>query len=335
MPVPTRPFDLIGVGNPIMDLLAHVDDAFLAAHVPGAKGGMVLVDDADIAALVQKVGGQVAMMPGGAAGNATLAAARLGLRATYLGKIGGDITAEHYLENFTAAGGDGSRFKRAALPNGRCLSLVTPDGQRTLRTHLGAAMTLSPDEITAADFHGARHAHIEGYLMFNPALAEKVLASARAAGCTLSLDLASFEVVNLARDWLLAQIQQGVQVIFANEDEIRALFQDTSSGYDTLARKLASHGNIAAVKMGQDGAWIARGSELHRIAPVPVPRVVDTTGAGDAWAAGFLYGYLRGLPLSAAGAIGSLLGAETVQHLGATIPEKHWPRLRALAGSLR
>jgi sugar/nucleoside kinase (ribokinase family) len=124
-------FDLVGVGNPIMDLLAHVDDSFLAAQVAGEKGGMMLVDDADIAALVKKVHGNVAMIPGGAAANATLGAARLGLSVTYLGKIGGDITAEHYFENFIAAGGDGSRLKRTNLPNGRCLSLVTPDGQRT------------------------------------------------------------------------------------------------------------------------------------------------------------------------------------------------------------
>jgi len=161
-----------------------------------------------------------------------------------------------------------------------------------------------------------------------------VVATARAAGCTLSIDLASFEVANVARDWLLGQIKQGVAVIFANEDEIRALFQDTTSSYDSLAKKLASYGGIAAVKMGKDGAWIAHGTQLHRIAPVPAAHVVDTTGAGDAWAAGFLSGYLRGLSLPAAGAMGSLLGSETVQHLGATIPELHWPRLRAQTAAL-
>lgn len=326
-------FDLIGVGNPIMDLLAHVDDAFLRTHVAGDKGGMILVDHDDIAALVRKVGGQVAMMPGGSAANATLGAARLGLRTTYLGKIGGDPTADAYLGNFTAAGGDGSRFKRATLPNGRCLSLVTPDGQRTLRTHLGAAMTLHPDEVVAADFAGARHAHIEGYLLFNPALADKVVATARAAGCTISIDLASFEVVNVARDWILAQLRQGVDVVFANEDEAGALFQRRDD-YAKFAREIAAYGGIAAVKMGKDGAWIARGAELHRIAPVKAEHVVDTTGAGDSWAAGFLYGHLRGASLPAAGAIGSILGCETVQHLGAAIPDVHWPRVRDAAAAL-
>ena len=317
-----------------MDLLAHVPESFLTVHVAGEKGGMVLVDDSDIAGLLAKLGTDYAVTPGGSAANATLGATRLGLRTTYLGKIGGDGTARDYRANFVAAGGDGSRFKHATLPNGRCLSLVTPDGQRTMRTHLGAAMTLSPDEISPADFHGARHAHIEGYLMFNPALGEKVVATARAAGCTLSIDLASFEVVNVARDWLLGQIKQGVHVIFANEDEIRALFQDTTSSYDALAKKLAGYGGIAAVKMGNDGAWVAHGKDLHRIAPVVTPRVVDTTGAGDAWAAGFLFGHLRGHSLPVAGAIGSLLGSETVQHLGPTIPEMHWPRMRTQAAAL-
>jgi sugar/nucleoside kinase (ribokinase family) len=332
--MPARTFELIGIGNPIMDLLAHVPDSFLTTHVAGAKGGMVLVDHLDIEQLVGKLGTDYAVTPGGSAANAVLGATKLGLKTTFLGKIGGDITARDYRANFIAAGGDGSRFKHTAVPNGRCLSMVTPDGQRTMRTHLGAAMTLSPEEITAADFAGAKHAHIEGYLMFNPALAEKVAQTARAAGCTISLELSSFEVVNVARDWIMAQLKQGVHVVFANEDEARALFQNEDS-YEAYARKLASYGGIACVKIGKDGAWVARGSELHRIAPVKVSRVVDTTGAGDAWAGGFLYGYLRGLSLASAGAIGSALGAECVQHLGPAIPEMHWTRLRQLAQSLR
>lgn len=327
-------FELIGIGNPIMDLLAHVQESFLTAHVAGEKGGMVLVDDQDIANLVGKLGTDYAVTPGGSAANAVLGATKLGLKTTFLGKIGGDITARDYRANFIAAGGDGSRFKHATLPNGRCLSMVTPDGQRTMRTHLGAAMTLSPDEVTPADFAGARHAHIEGYLMFNPALAEKVAKTARAAGCTISLELSSFEVVNVARDWILDQLQQGVHVVFANEDEARALFQKDDS-YDAYAKKLASYGGIACVKVGKDGAWVAKDSALHRIAPVKVDRVVDTTGAGDAWAGGFLYGHLRGLSLPGAGALGSALGAECVQHLGPAIPDVHWPRLRQLAQSLK
>jgi len=327
-------YELLGIGNPIMDFIAHVDDDFLRTHVSGEKGGMVLVEDADIARLLSRLGGAVAMAPGGSAANAVLGATKLGLRTTYVGKTGGDKTAEDYRANFVAAGGDGRRFKITSLPNGRCLSMVTPDRQRTMRTHLGAAMTLSPDEISVEDFRGARHAHIEGYLLFNPALAEKVARTAREAGCTLSLELSSFEVVNVARDWILGQLKEGLDIVFANEDEARALFQKDES-FDTYARKLAAYGGIAAVKIGKDGAWVSQGNALHRIAPVLVDQVADTTGAGDAWAAGFLYAHLRGKSLPAAGALGSTLGAECVQHLGASIPEGRWQHLRQLAESLK
>jgi sugar/nucleoside kinase (ribokinase family) len=326
-------FDLIGVGSPIMDLLARVPDEFLARNVAGAKGGMVLVDGAEMQRIVALLPGEPAYATGGSAANATYNVARLGLKATFLGKLGNDELARVYQQRFEAAGVNGSRFKLGSEPNARCLALVTPDAQRTLRTHLGAAMTLSPSDISADDFRGCRHAHIEGYLVFNQALADAVLAAARAAGCTTSVDLSSFEVVNASRGWLFSQFRKGIDVVFANEDEIRALFEDNTSSFDDLARKLADHGVLAAVKVGKDGAWLANGGELHRVAPVAVANVVDTNGAGDAWAAGFLSGYLRGWPLPACGAIASLLGAETVMHMGPIIPQTHWELLlpRALA----
>jgi sugar/nucleoside kinase (ribokinase family) len=277
--------------------------------------------------------GEPAYSTGGSAANATYNAARLGLRTTFLGKLGHDELARVYRHAFEKAGVDGTRFKRGLIANARCLALVTPDAQRTLRTCLGAAMTLSPGEINAADFHDCRHAHIEGYLVFNRALADAVLAAARSAGCTTSLDLSSFEVVNASREWLFSQFHKGIDVIFANEDEIRTLFQDQHSDYATLAQKLAGLGVLAAVKVGKDGAWVAADGALHRIAPVSIADVVDTNGAGDAWAAGFLYGYLRGWSLPQSGALASLLGAETVMHMGPIIPDAHWELLlpRALA----
>jgi sugar/nucleoside kinase (ribokinase family) len=318
-----------------MDLFARVPDAFLR-NVTGEKGGMVLVDHDEMQRIIGLLDGEPAYSTGGSAANATYNAARLGLRATFLGKLGHDSLARVYRDSFVAAGVDGSRFKQhAARANARCLALVTPDAQRTLRTDLGAAMTLAPGEISAADFQGCRHAHIEGYLVFNRDLAEAVLAAARAAGCTTSLDLSSFEVVNASRDWLFRQFRQGIDIVFANEDEIRALFpDDKTASYDALARRLAGHGVLAAVKVGKDGAWLAHGQELHRIAPVPVADVVDTNGAGDAWAAGFLYGHLRNWPLPAAGALASLIGSETVMHMGPIIPDTHWQVLRPKAMAL-
>jgi sugar/nucleoside kinase (ribokinase family) len=297
---------------------------------------MVLVDHDEMQRIIGLLDGEPAYSTGGSAANATYNAARLGLRSTFLGKLGHDALAKIYRDSFVAAGVDGSRFKQhASRANARCLALVTPDAQRTLRTDLGAAMTLTPAEVSAADFQGCRHAHIEGYLVFNRDLAEAVLTAARAAGCTTSLDLSSFEVVNASRDWLFRQFKQGIDIVFANEDEIRALFpDDKTASYEALARRLAGHGVLAAVKVGKDGAWLAHGQELHRIAPVPVANVVDTNGAGDSWAAGFLYGHLSNWPLPASGALASLIGSETVMHMGPIIPDTHWKVLHPKAMAL-
>ncbi len=325
---PSSSFDLIGVGAPIMDIVASVPDSFLV-HAGGEKGGMVMIDAAEMARLVALLPAPPAFTPGGSAANTTFNAARLGLRTSFVGKLGSDDTAAAYRARFASAGVDTGRYKLSHLPNARSLILTTPDAQRTMRTDLGAVFTLSPAEISPADFGGARHAHIEGYVVFNQALADAIFTSARAAGCTLSLDLASFEVVRATRGWLLAQLAAGLEVVVANEDEIRALFPDLPAtgpdDYAAHARRLAGYGGTAAVKLGKDGAWLARGAELHRIAPVLVPDAIDTNGAGDAWAAGFLAAWLRGKPLPVCGSAASLLGAETVRHLGPIIPDAHWP----------
>ena len=204
-----------------------------------------------------------------------------------------------------------------------------------MRTCLGAVMTLSPDEISSADFAGARVVHIEGYVLFNRALGTKVIESARAAGCRISLSLASFEMVASASDWLLAEMKKGLGMIFANEDEARTLFPElptrTPEDYAAHVQRLAAFGGTAAVTLGKSGAWVASGSELHRIAPVAVADAVDTNGAGDAWAAGFLSGWLRGKPLAECGRLGSIVAAETVRHIGPIIPDSAWPSVAAQA----
>jgi sugar/nucleoside kinase (ribokinase family) len=292
---------------------------------------MVLVDDAEMGRIVSLLDTPPALSTGGSAANATFNAARLGLSTAFIGKVGNDGLATAFVERFRSAGVDVTRFKHGSVANARCLALVTPDAQRTMRTSLGAAMTLSPAEVSPEDFRSVRHAHIEGYLVFNHALCEAVLNSARAAGCTISLDLSSFEVVNGSRDWMFRQFGHGIDIVFANEDEIRALFPGRGSDYKALALELASHDVIAAVKMGREGAWIAEGSEVHRIPPVHLADVVDTNGAGDAWAAGFLFGHLRGRPLSACGAIASIMGSETVRHMGPMIPDHAWPTVKRRA----
>ena len=329
MPDSRVEFDLIGVGAPIMDMVASVPESFLA-HVRGEKGGMVIVDAEEIARLVALLPVPPVLTTGGSAANTIFNATRLGLRTAFVGKLGGDEIAQTYRARFASAGVAIGRFKTSPLPNARCLILTTPDAQRTMRTLLGAVMSFSPDEVRPEDFTGARHLHIEGYVVFNHALADAILGAARAAGCTISLDLASFEVVRDSRAWLLAQLATGLDLVFGNEDEVRALFPDaTGEGYDALARRIAAHGCTAVVKLGKDGAWIARGTELHRIEPVRVSDAIDSNGAGDAFAAGFLSAYLDGRPLPVAGKIAAIVGAETVRHLGPIIPDAHWPAVAA------
>ena len=164
-------FDLIGVGAPIMDLVATVPESFLA-HTAGEKGGSVNVAPEEIARLIALLPSPPAPTPGGSAANTTFNAARLGLRTTFIGKLGGDDTARAYRARFSSGGVDTQRFKHSPLPNARCLILTTPDAQRTMRTELGAVFSFSPDEVSAADFTGCRLAHIEGYIVFNRPLAD-------------------------------------------------------------------------------------------------------------------------------------------------------------------
>lgn len=320
-------FDLIGVGSPIIDTLTRVPDSFLD-EVGGAKGGMVLTDAGTLQRWMAAVPNALTESPGGSAGNTTFAAAHLGLSTTFLGKIGNDDGGHFYKSQLEALGGNTSRLKMGGVPNGRCLSLITPDSQRTLRTDLGAAATLSPQEVSTADFIGCRHAHIEGYLLFNPDLMMAVLQSAKDAGCTLSLDLASFEVVHAARALLETILDTYIDMVFANEDESAAWCGGDTS-LEERAKMLAGERRIGVVKAGSDGAWLARhGNAFHRDA-IPGIQAVDTTGAGDFWAAGFLAGWIKGKPLPTCVDWGARLGAEIVQVIGTQLSREKWTELQA------
>lgn len=313
---------IIGVGSPIVDAIAHVDDAFLV-DVPGAKGGMELVDAEAIGALLARIDTPPVEAPGGSAGNTLFALARMGVPSSFLGKIGHDVTGAFYRDRFGELGGDTRSFKTARVPNGRCLSLVTPDGERTMRTDLGAAMTLRPDEISAVDFERAEHCHIEGYLLFNRDLMLRVLDCAHEAGCTISLDLASFEVVGATRDILPQILRDYVTIVFANEEEAGA-FTGLDGDHAAMAAELARLCDCAAVKVGAEGSYVAAGDRVEKVPAVPAANVVDTTGAGDLWAAGFLYGWFEKRDLAECALLGALLGAAVVQQEGSVLPDEVW-----------
>lgn len=313
---------LIGVGSPIVDAIAQVDESFVA-NIAGDKGGMLLVDTATLTALIEGLPQAAVAAPGGSAGNTLFALTRMGAATGFLGKTGNCSDGAFYRDRFAQLGGDPSRFKIGTLSNGRCLSLVTPDGERTMRTDLAAAMTLTPEEISSADFADYAHAHIEGYLLFNEALMRRVLESAKAAGCTISLDLASFEVVNATKSILPELLRDYVDIVFANEEEGSA-YTGIAEDYPAMARQLAEVCEIAAVKIGAHGSYIAQAGEVEKIDPMHAARVIDTTGAGDLWAAGFLYGWSQERPLAECARIGSILGAAVVQEQGSVLPEHVW-----------
>ena len=268
---------IIGVGSPVVDTIALVKDDFLE-NVAGEKGGMLLVEAPELDALLSDLPSENTRAPGGSAGNTLFALARMGMPAAILGKLGNCPMAQFYLEQFERHGGHVSSFKHGTIPNGHCLSLVTPDGERTMRTHLGAAMTLTPQEISAADFEAYDFAHLEGYLLFNEALMRTVLEAAQSAGCTISLDLASFEVVEAAKALLPEILDQYIDIVFANEEEAAA-FTGIEDDYEMMAQALHQHCDVAAVKLGARGSLIAQQKTIHSIEPVRAQTVIDTTAA--------------------------------------------------------
>lgn len=321
---------ILGFGSPILDLLVQVDDAFLAKNVAGEKGGMGMLEaDAQKKLIGAFPPGKVKKAIGGSAFNTISALTALGMRTAFLGKVGKDADGDYYRKAYAAAGGDISRFREnPAAPTATCVSLVTPDSERTMRTHLGASSTLTPDEITAADFAGISHFHAEGYMLFLPGVLEKAMRLAKENGCTISFDLASFEVVRIFRAEIETLLKQYVDIIFANEDEAREFCGAEGFTPEKAAERLLGYCPVVAVKLGGKGALLRNGAEVSRTQAKTV-RALDTTGAGDLWQAGFLYGWLNGAGLAKAGEMGSVLGAAIVQVLGAELPPEQWKDIQA------
>ncbi len=316
--------ELIGVGSPLVDLLLTVDDDFLQRHVPGAKGGMELVSAETIIAIAGQATSPIVQAAGGAASNTVVGCANLGIRSAFIGCVGADDFAAFYREALTSQGCEPRLITTPDQPTGRVLSLITPDAQRTLRTCLGAAAAITPAQVRPADFQGVRLVMLEGYALFNQPFARAVAEAATAAGAKLALDLASFEVVRANREVLAELLDHHVDIVFANEDEAKAW---NPAGPEAALSDLAARVEVAVVKLGKDGALIASQGATTRVA-ADIVEAVDTTGAGDCFAAGFLAGWLRNLPLVECGRLGAMAGAAVVQVVGAQVPRPQWLRIK-------
>jgi len=309
-------FDVCAVGNAIVDVLAPCDPGFLSEQslVPGS---MQLIDEAQGAALYDAMAAGVEAS-GGSAGNTVAGVGSLGGRAAYIGKVAPDVLGQVFSHDIRAAGVhfDTPELKDGA-GTGRCLINVTPDGQRTMCTFLGAANQLGPDDIDAAVVGDSAIVYLEGYL-FDPAPAraafERAAEVAHAAGRRVAITLSDTFVVARWRAELLAFIQASADIVLANEGELAALFE--TEDFDAACDRLADMVEVAAVTRGEQGSVLLSGTRRVTVQARPVDRVVDTTGAGDQYAAGVLLGLARGLDLEDAGRLGSLAAAEVIAHWG-------------------
>ncbi|WP_396594810.1 adenosine kinase [Brevundimonas sp. R86498] len=320
-------YDVCAVGNAIVDVLSPCDDAFLSAQAL-TPGSMSLVDEVQSAALYDAMAPGVEAS-GGSAGNTVAGVGSFGGRAAYVGKVAPDTLGGVFSHDIRAAG---VHFDTPMLHDGagtgRCLINVTPDGQRTMCTFLGAANQLAVADIDADLIGDSAIVYLEGYL-FDPAAAraafEAAAAAAHAAGRKVAITLSDTFVVARWRAELLAFIEASADIVLANEAELSALFE--TEDFDAAAARLAAMVEIAAITRGEHGSVILAGDDRVVVPAVPVDAVVDTTGAGDQYAAGFLLGVARGLTLEQSGKLGSLAASEVIAHWG----PRPMVRLEALA----
>ncbi|MDB5413233.1 MAG: carbohydrate kinase [Rubritepida sp.] len=308
--------DILGIGNAIVDVLAPSDEAFLTARgLP--KGGMQLIDTTQAEALYAAMPTGVESS-GGSAANTCAVAAALGARVGFLGKVAADQLGEVFAHDIRASG---VHFPTPPLasgaPTARCLILVTPDGQRTMNTFLGACVTFGEKDVDAAEVARAKVVYLEGYLFDPPEAQAAFYAAARAAhaaGRKVALTLSDPFCVGRHREAFRAFVANEADILFANEAEILALYE--TSDFETAAAMAAKDVEIAALTRSEHGSVILSGGARHLVAAQPT-KVVDTTGAGDAYAAGFLAAWTRDLSLPEAGRWGSIAAAEVISHYGA------------------
>jgi sugar/nucleoside kinase (ribokinase family) len=316
----TARYDVAAIGNAIVDVIAPADEDFLGAESL-TKGSMMLIDEARAHELYGRMAPGIETS-GGSAGNTVAGVASFGGAAVYLGKVADDQLGEVFAHDMRAIGVD---FDTPALTGGpataRSLINVTPDGQRTMCTFLGASTELTADDVKPEVIEGAAIVYLEGYL-FDPNEARRAFAKAaglaRGRGRSIALTLSDAFVVERHRAALMGFIDSQVDVLFANEAELCALFE--TPRFEAAVEAVAGRCAVAAVTRSEKGSIILANGARHLIDAKPVEKVVDTTGAGDQYAAGFLFGLARGRPLDVCGRLGSLAAAEVISHYGPRPP---------------
>lgn len=324
-------YDVIGVGNAIVDVLSPTEDGFLQEH--GLDKGMMTLIDTDRARQLYDAMGPGVEVSGGSAANTLAGLASLGGNGAYVGKVRNDTLGGVFHHDINAIGVD---YRTPAATEGestaRCLIFVTPDAQRTMQTYLGVSIQLGPNDIDEGAVQDSQITYLEGYL-FDPPEAKQAFVKAaeiaHAAGRKVALTLSDPFCVDRHRAEFMHLISGHVDIVFANEEETKSLFE--VDDFDEALQQMRGHCEIAAMTRSEKGSVIVAGDDIHVVDAAPVDRVIDTTGAGDLFAAGFLYGLTQGRELSDCGRIGGLAAAEIIGHYGAR-PEASLKALLADSG---
>ncbi|MDA9497931.1 adenosine kinase [Bradyrhizobium sp. CCBAU 11357] len=311
-------YDVLGIGNALFDVLVRTDEAFLAKHGM-TKGSMSLIDEARAAAIYKDMG-PATEVSGGSAANTIVGIGSLGARAAYVGKVKDDQIGKLYVHDIRSAG---VAFNTPAAKDGPATGcsyiLVTGDGERTMNTYLGAAQDLSPADIDPAEIAAAGIVYLEGYL-WDPKNAKEAFVKAAKiahdAKRKVALTLSDSFCVDRYRDEFLSLMRGGtVDIVFANESELHSLYM--TSDFDTALKQLRNDVNLGVVTRSEKGCMVVSSEDAVAAPAFPVEKVVDTTGAGDLFAAGFLYGLARNFGYKQCGELGALAAAEVIQHIGA------------------
>lgn len=317
-------YEVLGVGTPVIDHILKVDSNFVD-QLGGEREGMVPVDAQTFDKILQNSGATNLRLPGGSCANAIRGLAHLDHPCAFVGKIGNDSAGKYFTRELERLG-IAPLLGLAKANTAQVISLVEPNGQRTMRSLLNASSEMSAKDLHAKDFKNIKLLHLEGYLLMNGALAETAMKYAKQAGALVSFDLGSFEMVQQFREQILKLLEKYVDIVFANEIETHALTNEADSKKGCAFLK--EHCKIAVVMRGKKGCVVGSEAGIFEGKAHPVEDPLDTTGAGDLFASGFLHGYLKGWSLEKSADLGAILGAEVVKVPGTDIPPEAWKAIR-------
>jgi sugar/nucleoside kinase (ribokinase family) len=315
---------IIGIGNALVDILVHIDNDEILDRLSLKKGGMEMIDAQRKHEILEVISGMPqTMATGGSTSNTMHGLARLGAEAGYIGKVGDDDLGRLFRDGC-------QRYNlkphliNSEVDTGVAITFISPNAERTFATYLGAAATMQPDQVDVEILKGYDIIHIEGYLIFNHELLLDVCQKAKACGLQISMDMASYNLIETNLDFVKMLLRDYVDIIFANEEEAKAFAG--VEGVEAL-HVLAEYCSVAIVKVGKDGSYIKTNGEVTAVKPQKA-QPIDTTGAGDIYASGFLYGYLNGYDSLRSGNLASCLSARLIGYVGAKLPDEEWEQIK-------